>query len=182
MPRTEVTEQPRQRILRAASDLFYTQGYSSTGVNQIIREADVAKATFYAYFPSKDDLGTAWLEMRSRAWLNRMRAVLRGAKTPAEGIEALFDALEAWLAETDYRGCPFLNTLGEVPDKAALLRDPIHAHLRELRNVFQALPGLDSEAGEQCLVIFYGAMALAPALRDPKPVHLAREACLKLLA
>ena len=46
----------RERILDTAARLFYAQGYNSTGINQVIKEANVAKASLYQHFPSKEDL------------------------------------------------------------------------------------------------------------------------------
>ena len=174
-------ESPRQRILRTASDLFDRQGYAATGINQIIREAEVAKATFYTNFPSKGELGTAWLEMRSRAWINRMRTVVKAETEGRACVRALFDALEAWLVEVDYRGCPFLNTLAELPGRDDPMHDPICLHMKELRKLFRSVPGIDSAAADRVFVNFYGAMALAPAVHDPWPVHAARDASEELV-
>ena len=43
----------RNRIIETASDLFYRNGYNSTGINQIIAEAGIAKATLYNHFKSE---------------------------------------------------------------------------------------------------------------------------------
>ncbi|MGL5012068.1 MAG: TetR/AcrR family transcriptional regulator, partial [Paracoccaceae bacterium] len=52
----------RDRIVTTAGSLFYREGYRAIGVDRVIAEADVAKATFYRHFPSKDDLIVAWVE------------------------------------------------------------------------------------------------------------------------
>ena len=44
----------RERIYEAALNLFRTQGYESTTVDQITRQAGLAKGTFFNYFPTKD--------------------------------------------------------------------------------------------------------------------------------
>ena len=46
----------RKKIVDTAARLFYEQGYNSTGINQIIAEAGIAKASLYAHFSSKEDL------------------------------------------------------------------------------------------------------------------------------
>ncbi|MEO8242086.1 MAG: TetR/AcrR family transcriptional regulator [bacterium] len=51
----------RDRILSVAGRLFYQHGYRAIGVDRVIAEAAVAKATFYRHFPSKDDLIVAWI-------------------------------------------------------------------------------------------------------------------------
>ena len=46
----------RENIVKTASELFYRNGYNSTGINEIIRESGIAKATLYNHFKSKEDL------------------------------------------------------------------------------------------------------------------------------
>ena len=57
---------PSERIIEAASRLFFRQGYCSTGINQIISESGVAKASFYTHFPSKEALAMAWLTVEKQ--------------------------------------------------------------------------------------------------------------------
>ena len=59
---------PRERILETASRLFYTQGYNNTGINQILDEAKVAKASLYLHFGSKDELGIHYLKAGRKEW------------------------------------------------------------------------------------------------------------------
>ena len=59
----------RRRLLDTATRLFYTSGIHAAGIDRIIAEAGVAKATFYNHFPSKDDLVVAYIEEQD--WLNR---------------------------------------------------------------------------------------------------------------
>lgn len=53
---------PRERILQTAASLFYRDGYRATGIDKVIADSGVAKATFYKHFPSKDDLIVAWID------------------------------------------------------------------------------------------------------------------------
>ena len=55
----------RKRIIDTASRLFYQQGYTATGINQIIEEADISKASLYQHFKSKEDLLLEYLEIVS---------------------------------------------------------------------------------------------------------------------
>lgn len=54
----------RERIIDTASRLFYFNGYNQTGVNQIIKEASVAKASLYQHFRSKEDIAVVYLQRR----------------------------------------------------------------------------------------------------------------------
>ena len=63
----------RARILKTAGELFYQDGIRATGINRIISQSRVAKATFYTQFPSKDALVVAWLQQPETRWLDRVR-------------------------------------------------------------------------------------------------------------
>ena len=82
---------PRERIIETAQSLFFAQGYKATGINQIIKEAKVAKASFYDHFPSKDDLGEAYLNLSSEMVFNRFADVINSKSNPKEGLLGLFD-------------------------------------------------------------------------------------------
>ena len=124
---------PAQRVLAAADDLFYRQGYTATGVNQIIGEAGVARASFYQYFPSKEKLAVAYLQRRHQAWMERLHAFMARQAGAAHPVDALFDFLAEWLASVDYRGCAFLNMASETPALGSEVQTIIARHKAGLR-------------------------------------------------
>ena len=104
---------PRERILGVAGTLFYREGYRAVGVDRVIAESGVAKATFYKHFPSKDDLIVAWLDradMQVAAWAE---AATKGKPEP---LVALFEALLAMARLPQCLGCTFQGTAAEFPD------------------------------------------------------------------
>ena len=100
---------PRERILDKAEELFYQQGYQATGINQIIDESGVAKATFYSHFPSKDDLCVEYLERIAEKEVDLVQSTLKKRKTPLSRYMTVIEVLEPWLIDTDFRGCPFFK-------------------------------------------------------------------------
>ncbi|HAD79392.1 MAG TPA: TetR family transcriptional regulator, partial [Flavobacteriaceae bacterium] len=72
----------RDRILDTASELFYRQGYNSTGINQIIDEAEIARASLYHHVKSKNDLLYAYLEKTNDAWFAQLHQFIKKQKTP----------------------------------------------------------------------------------------------------
>lgn len=125
----------RDRILQKAEELFYTQGYQATGINQIIEEAGVAKATFYANFPSKDDLCVAYLQTMGRKEEQTFAEALAQQKTPLGRFMCTAELLIPWLEESEYRGCAFLNTIPEVPN----FRDPIRKEAEQFYRNYESL-------------------------------------------
>ena len=58
----------RERLLAAAEELFTEHGIAATGVDAVLRRAQVAPATLYAHFGGKDHLVAAYLERRHARW------------------------------------------------------------------------------------------------------------------
>ncbi|WP_373353564.1 TetR/AcrR family transcriptional regulator [Pseudoroseicyclus sp. CXY001] len=108
----------RERLLQTAGFLFYQHGYRATGIDRVLAEAGVAKATFYKHFPSKDVLIVAWLE--------RVGATLQDAAPPADGPRPLTAWGESVIrrAARDWAmGCPFQVAAAEYSDPF----HPVHA-------------------------------------------------------
>ena len=121
-PRDRETRSPasaaRDRILLSAASLFAGGRIRVTGVDSLIARADVAKATFYRHFPSKDDVVAAWLHTPEARWLDVVAGELEGTP-PLVRLVDFWGAMGRWAEADGYHGCPFLNTLGEI-------RDPDH--------------------------------------------------------
>lgn len=105
----------RERILRAAYDLFTHHGVQAVGIERVITEAGISKATLYRHFRSKDDLVLAVLDLRQELWTERwlISETRRRGATPTEQLLAVFDAFDEWFRRGDYEGCFFVNTLLE---------------------------------------------------------------------
>lgn len=106
----------REKILDVAGRLFFQYGYRAIGIDMIIAESEIAKATLYRHFRSKDDLIVAYLEEMNRqfwAWFD-------GATTPhtdpKSQLIAIFDALGKLISTPACYGCPFLIVASEFPD------------------------------------------------------------------
>lgn len=178
---------PRDRLLTAASRLFHEMGIQAAGVDAIIAEAGVAKATFYRHFPAKDDLVVAWLRDPRTRWFDRVRAQAEARGTdPAEVLPRLFDEVAGWLEAEGYRGCAFLNTGVEITDPGHPARAVITEYLHEIEaylgRVLAAAGYRDPRrlAGQvQTLIV--GMISLAVAQRSGVQMQAAREAALAVL-
>ncbi|MFS0718741.1 TetR/AcrR family transcriptional regulator [Arthrobacter sp. 1P04PC] len=108
--------QARERILATAFRLFYAHGLRAAGIDTIIAESGVAKATFYKYFPAKDDLILAYLEHVDGVWSGQLHAAAEAAgPDPTRQLVGLFDALTTACRRDGYRGCAFINAAAESP-------------------------------------------------------------------
>lgn len=111
----------RERILVTATRLFYDQGIRATGIDRIIEEAQVAKASFYRQFPSKEELIQAFLNHRHETWMAWFEAGLKARCTLGKpSLPLIADVLEEWFADPQFRGCAFINAFGEGTPSAAV--------------------------------------------------------------
>lgn len=132
---------PHDRILDAATRLFYQKGVQTVGVNLVIAEADVAPMTLYRQFGSKDELVAATLEQWSTIWLHQLReAVDRFEDDQTAGFERLWTALEGWFLTEEFHGSFVTNIATELrdrPDHPA--QKVIAAHRMAMRQLLEDL-------------------------------------------
>lgn len=118
-------DQTREHVLDTAGQLFYWHGIRSTGIDRVAREAAVAPPQIYRIFRSKDELVTAYVQRNDegyRRWFDT--ALADGGDKPRRRLLALFDALATQVRPEVCRGCPFLMTLAEFPERD----HPAHQH------------------------------------------------------
>jgi AcrR family transcriptional regulator len=131
---------PRERILEAAYELFSRRAIRDVGIDEVVDQAGVAKATLYRHFPSKDDLVIAFLERREERWtLAWVEAeARRRGSTPEEQLLAIFELFDEWFHRDDFEACSFINVLLEMgpahPAGQASVR-----HLASIRSVVRRL-------------------------------------------
>ena len=107
------TTPARERLLAAADRLFYEEGVNTVGIDRVIEEAGVAKATLYSTFGSKEGLVVAYLRGRLERRQQRTTQTLAKIRSPRERILAVFDVLDSFIREPGYNGCAFMNASAE---------------------------------------------------------------------
>jgi AcrR family transcriptional regulator len=123
----------RERILNTAYQLFSVRGIRAVGVDEVIDRSQVAKATLYRHFPSKDDLALAVLQLREQHWtLGLVESVSDRGDTPEEQLLAIFDVFDDWFHSDDFDACAFISTLLEMGADHPLGRACI-GHLAKFR-------------------------------------------------
>ncbi|MBL0738015.1 TetR/AcrR family transcriptional regulator [Flavobacterium sp. GN10] len=130
---------PKERILEKTFILFHKQGYNTTGINQIIEEAKVAKASFYQHFKSKEDLCVAFLNQRHFFWFEELQKFASKEEDTKLKILASFDFLIYMNKKENYRGCSFLNILSEIQSDNIKILDVIQNHKADLRVYFNEI-------------------------------------------
>jgi len=164
----------RERIVEAATELFYAQGLRAVSAEKIIAQVGITKVTFYRHFPTKDDLIVAYLERRAK-WEHDAVAQARQAAGDAPGaFRIIAEAIGAESCGPGFRGCPFINAAAEYADPEHPVRRVVDAHRRWFRQAIQDL--LDeisvpdsARAADQLVMLRDGAM-VSGYLSDPSVV------------
>ncbi|MER6724209.1 TetR/AcrR family transcriptional regulator [Streptomyces sp. WAC04189] len=120
---------PRERILDAAEELFQSEGIRRVGVQAIAEKAETTKMAIYRHFDTKDALVAEWLRIVAaeyRAAFDRVEAEHPGR--PREQILGVARFIAEGLPAISHRGCPFINSLAELPDRTHPAREVIERH------------------------------------------------------
>jgi AcrR family transcriptional regulator len=170
---------PDERILAAASRLFYTQGIRAVGVDTLADEAGVSKRTLYNHYPSKEALIAAFLTAR-------FQHMTHSDKPAREQLLGAFDRLERMLIDGSFRGCPYVNAVTEIGDpKHAAAR--IALQFKEQRRLWyrallERLGVRDPDAlATQLQILAEGVLAAGIVRGDPAVARAARAAAEVLL-
>ncbi len=128
-PGPQPDQDARTRVLECAYRLFYRHGLRATGIDRIIAESGVAKASFYRHFPTKQALVEAYLDLRHARWMGWLESRLSAAPDARAWLAALPDALDDWFRAPGFRGCAFINGHAEAGSEAPAMTV---THKREL--------------------------------------------------
>ncbi|MCQ4634077.1 TetR/AcrR family transcriptional regulator [Shinella sp. CPCC 100929] len=161
----------RERLLKAAAELFYRDGVGATGIDTITAHAGVAKMSLYNNFSSKSELVKAYLDARLEEWHALYRHRLASAASPRERLLAVFDSYvdHAELAYGwGFRGCGLLNAAAELsiadPGRAtvALQKEEVEQLFRQYLGEMKPDGGAAiDETAEHLSFVLEGAMARA---------------------
>lgn len=170
----------RQHILDVASELFYRDGIRSVGVDMIVEQSGVSKATLYRHFPTKDDLVVAYLEAQDHInWEHFDEVIARHEGSPKEQLLALIDATVELLEPGYHRGCHFLNALAEFSEED----HPVHLLAVEYNRAIRLrLARLSEQAGisdekltDQLMLVINGALSSVPVYGFAGPAAQLKE-------
>lgn len=160
-------DNPKERLLRTATRLFYAHGIARVGINEVIREAGIARMTLYNHFASKEELVRAVLKMQLADWQTSLNEGLATRPDdPKNQLLGVFDLLEERFLTPQFRGCIALNFTQENSGQDEKLTEISQAHkfavFKLLEKMVKALPVQEhEELARGLLLIHNGATVLA---------------------
>ncbi|MZD10282.1 TetR family transcriptional regulator [Streptomyces sp. SID5785] len=123
------TSEARARLLDTATRIFYAEGIHSVGVDRIIAEAKVTRATLYRHFKGKEELILAYLQQADHGIRAQVAAALAPQdQSPADAVRAVSRTITDGIQYEGFRGCAFLNAAAEYPDPGHPVHQAVLAH------------------------------------------------------
>jgi AcrR family transcriptional regulator len=178
-------EQARTQVVDAADALFYRRGIQSVGMDDVRTAAGISLKRLYSLFPSKDALLVEVLTGRMVEWDEGVSGASASAVTPREKLLAIYDFLDGWFRQDDFRGCAFINSFGELgavsPGVAQLARRQKLAFQRYVAALVEELGGSPALAA-QLAILAEGAQTTAAISGRPDAALHARAAAEVLIA
>ncbi len=179
----------KERVIETASSLFYFNGYNQTGINQIIAESGVAKASMYQHFRSKEDIAVAYLQGRHIMWMGKLNECVERKNHKNGKVLGCFDYLIEWLTEVDFRGCGWQNIISDLPKDHTKIRDQVVLHKNEFRKWIHNIMKEENKytekqaekLGDEILILIEGAIILSQIQKNEWPIKSAKRAAVSLL-
>jgi AcrR family transcriptional regulator len=175
----------RERLLAAATELFYANGINTVGIDRVIEHAGVAKASLYDTFGSKEELVRSYLEARSVARKARIDERLAQFDHPEDKILSIFDLLAELASQPDYRGCAFVRASADAnsSDKVKSVCNESRAFiLDKFTDLCRAAGAHDPELlGKQLVLLYDGAAISAHMDGNRNAVATARALAAQML-
>jgi AcrR family transcriptional regulator len=164
----------RSRLLETATRIFYTEGIHAVGIDRIVAEAKVTRATLYRHFPSKEELVVAYLDAVHHLELAQVQALINSGRPAPDVLRSIAESITAGITSGHFRGCAFLNAAAEYPDAEHPVHKAILAHREWFADTITSLFAQIGEtppepAARHYVMMRDGAMA-AGCLADPTQV------------
>ena len=140
----------RERLLATAGDLFYNEGIHAVGIDRVLAEAGVAKASLYGSFGSKEALVAAYLASRQEARADRVQGIVDAAPDARAALLGIFTSIETQIAAPGWRGCAFAKA-GMESEPGTPVRAACDDARRWMLDLFQRL-ARDAGAAEPDLL------------------------------
>jgi AcrR family transcriptional regulator len=177
------------KILDTAERLFYNQGYNTTGINQVIEEADIAKASLYKHFETKADLLVAYVQRTHERWYDRLEAAISKVADPKDKLLAIFDHHVDRQKIRQFGGCPFIKANDEAGmNDSRVLTEIQNAkqHSKDFIKTLVVKSGhkkllSDKELTEVIFLTLEGAIAAASVFKQPAEIQTAKKIIQKLI-
>jgi len=143
-------QETRTALLQVGMEIMMEQGYTNTGIQEVLNALNVPKGSFYHYFDSKESFAVAIIHYFDTGYAaNLLRTLRNPQRTPIERLQDHCESLKATLASQDCRkGCFIGNLCQEMADQSEVLRKELSKVMNKWRDMFAACIEEGQKSGE----------------------------------
>jgi AcrR family transcriptional regulator len=178
------SETAREQVLAAADRLFYSRGIQAVGMDQVRTEAGISLKKLYSVYPSKDALLVDVLRSKTRQWDEGIASTAAAASGPRAKLLAIYDFLDTWFTQDDFRGCAFINSFGELGAVSPEVAEVARVQKSNFQNYVATLvdeAGAPASLAPQLSILAEGAQTTAAISGTPDAAAHARAAAVTLI-
>ena len=171
----------KERLVETASKLFYEKGYNRTGINEILEKSEVAKASMYQHFRSKEDICLAYLRRKDEDFIADLKAYISKLPQGKERVMGLFGFLKEFYYRDGFRGCWCLNTISEIPKEDEEISAEIKTQKNNFRNFITNLVKENLEVSnekriaDRLYILYEGGIAESQVHMEVWPIEEAAQ-------
>lgn len=182
---TEKISKAKVKIIDAASELFYRQGYQATTIDQIIKQSGVSRPTVYSHFATKEELCLVYLKNKRKKDLDSLKESIRQKNTDFGKFMGVINFVREAMLSTIFRGCGYFNMISEFPDEQHVIVKEARVYVDGFREIIaDGVKGLQSSNSkykkidiEQMTDVYYlivcGAIMACQEYREAWPLDRA---------
>jgi AcrR family transcriptional regulator len=179
---SEITAE--EQLLDAAERLYYAKSVQGVGMAELRAESGVPLKRIYQLHPGKQDIVVAFLRRRDLRWRGRLEEHVAQVKDPRKKVSAVFDWLQDWFNEPDFRGCAWINAFGELGGTTPAVAEEVRRHKDAFRAFVTDLvlaAGGSKSTARAIFLLAEGAIVTAAIDESAKPAKDARKTAQLLL-
>lgn len=183
-----MSAQPRRQLLiDKAFNLFNEYGFHATGIDRILKESGVSKATLYKHFGSKEALIVEVLEQRHHQLIELVTELFNNSAIEAETVLVVFDIFDGWFNSTNFFGCNFINAGAEYAHNDSKIHQYSTYHKESLRQKMEDFlvktnkTQEESESIADSLILLLDGAIIGAQIRNDKKSALKAKAIARRL-
>lgn len=164
VPKRHTLAPAKQRILDTADRLFYEEGIRTVGIDRLIAESSVTKATFYKHYGSKERLIVEYVAYRHLQIAEMLHEALMGLDDARDALVSIGRFQADYIMAPEFKGCPFLKAATEFPDASRPVRQAVQRYRDWVYDMLDALlrrmgHPLPGDAADDLILARDGAMS-----------------------
>ncbi|QZT37989.1 TetR/AcrR family transcriptional regulator [Halosquirtibacter xylanolyticus] len=138
----------REEIIKRTVEIFWERGYTATGLQQLLKDADLNKGSLYHFFENKRELFIACIEALESSSLRSLEQTLELSETPLEVIKSIFYGIADDSYAAHCKGCILGNTIVEFANNDPEVADIAKKYLFQMEKLFQIYLAKAQERGQ----------------------------------